>query len=656
MLAVLQQLVIPDPWQSEAVTALRGGASVVVDAPTGSGKTLVFERLVEQGNLKAPAFYTVPTRALANDKFAEWRARGWRCGILTGDLSLDPDAPVVVATLEALLGRIGPGFRASVAVVDEYQWLADPVRGPHYEAFVMTLPAEVPLLFLSGCVANPEDAAGWLQRLGRTVRVVRHAQRPVPLEEADLQELEQRAPREVTGFWSRRIAGALREDLGPVLLFAPHRQEAARLARQLARELPPCPPVGLTDAQSRLAGPELAKLLEARVAAHHSGLDYAVRAGLIEPLAKAGQLRVVVATLGLSAGINFSLRSVVITRTRYQFEGLDRDILPHELLQMMGRAGRRGLDETGYLLVGEDTPRMADARPVRLRRAQALPWAPLLRADDGPGAAACARYAVSLFQPEPLSVGAESTRRLDPATVPCGQATDTGRARLARRVRRAFPACATCTHLAECRELDPSPTLLWHWQRLRVLDYQLHLTERGRLVREFLGPEGLAIAAAVEDPEYDPEELLFDCANLFAGDRFSRDESRWAGRLAASCRTAYRDFNIDGWLVYGVPPQYGNGASERLQGLMLGDRRRAQVADETATVGDVNRLLVEWRSLLRQLAALPEFEGAWNARRAALRDAARKWLDRLGPTRALPELPPLTPAQRTPMAHHRMTR
>ena len=107
--------------------------------------------------------------------------------------------------------------------------------------------------------------------------------------------------------------------------------------------------------QEALAGKRLTKLLRSRVAYHHSGLSYAVRAGLIEPLAKAGQLNVVVATMGLAAGINFSMRSVLITDTRYLSGNFERQVQPDELLQMFGRAGRRGLDDTGFVLFTPDS-------------------------------------------------------------------------------------------------------------------------------------------------------------------------------------------------------------------------------------------------------------------------------------------------------------
>lgn len=264
--AGLQKLVLPDRWQAAAIRALESGRDVVIDAPTGAGKTYVFERWAEQTNFARRALFTVPTRALANDKYAEWRARGWRVGIITGDITIDPGAPLIVATLEAVQSQINaptpqklpdrvchvlrdkppaspnefppinchvlrhniPARPTDLApfqllVVDEYHWLADTSRGNHYEGALLSAPPNLQLLLLSGAVANPTDVAAWLRRLGRNVEVVAHTERPVPLEEVEVDDLIAGLPRTIEGFWSRRIAGALREGLGPVLIFAPHR-------------------------------------------------------------------------------------------------------------------------------------------------------------------------------------------------------------------------------------------------------------------------------------------------------------------------------------------------------------------------------------------------------------------------------------------------
>ncbi|ACB77621.1 DEAD/DEAH box helicase [Opitutus terrae] len=675
----LQKLTLPDRWQALALAGLRAGRDVIVDAPTGAGKTYVFERWVEQSSSGKRALFTVPTRALANDKYAEWRSRGWRVGIMTGDLCVDPEAPVIVATLEAVQGSVvgaraaaqGPRSRAKdrgepfhLLVIDEYHWIADPHRGNHYEGVLLSVPPELQLLLLSGAVANPGDVAAWLNRLGRNAEVVQHRERPVQLEEVDVDDLVHGLPRVIEGYWSKRVAGALREGLGPVLVFAPHRRDAERLARQFARELPLADPLTLTPEQEQLCGPTLSKMLRARVAYHHSGLSYAQRAGLIEPLAKAGQLRAVVATLGLSAGINFSLRSVLITASSYRHEQLDHEIAPHELLQMIGRAGRRGLDEAGFVLVSSGTPRMRRAEPLRLKRANALPWAFFLRQLRAGRDAAelAATEAARFFAEGRIALGADHTARLPLARLPCGELTDTGRARVVRRERNPFAGCNTCSLRSACLALTPQPTLLWQWQRTGVLDRQLRLTVRGEIVSAFLGPEGLALAAALENRRYPLDDLMFDAANLFAGERFCGTNPRWLGRLAAECTRAYRRLTIDGWLQEGLPVNYGSGASEAVRALVEQRARTREVLDavETAGRGDLDRLLTEWRSLLRQAAAAGPLEGdgapmtgrdQFIAERwEEFRLMARSWLDQ---TRheALPELPPLTPDQRRPVNH-----
>ena len=680
--AGLQKLMLPDRWQGLALTALRNGNDVVVDAPTGAGKTYIFERWAEQTNFARRALFTVPTRALANDKFAEWRARDWNVGIMTGDLCVNPEAPIVVATLEAVQGQImtAAGLRRNrdanrrtreidekpfqLLVVDEYHWLADPHRGNHYEGVLLSAPPELQLLLLSGAVANPHDVADWLRRLGRNAEVVQHRERPVQLEEVDVDDLVHGLPRCIEGFWAKRVAGALREGLGPVLVFAPHRADAERLARQFARELPLAEPLTLTPEQEQLCGPQLAKLLARRVAYHHSGLSYAQRAGIIEPLAKAGQLRAVVATLGLSAGINFSLRSVLITAGSYRHDHLEREIAPHDLLQMIGRAGRRGLDDMGYVLVSTSTPRMRRAEPLRLKRATPLPWALFLhqlRAGRDPMEMA-ATEGTRFFNDEPIFLGTEQTAQLDRKTLPCAELTDTGRARLVRRERNPFPGCRDCRYRTDCLGLSPTPTLLWQWQRTGVLDRALQLTVRGEIVSCFLGPEGLALAAALEDRRYPLDDLLFDAANLFAGDRFSGTNPRRIGRLADACTRAYRRLTIDGWLHEGIPTQYGSGASESVRALVAeGARARDVMAEvETAGRGDIDRLLTEWRSLLRQIAGAGPLVGdgapmtgrdhfiaeRWDE----LRTLARHWLNE-SRTDSLPDLPPLTADQRRVINH-----
>jgi replicative superfamily II helicase len=266
----LNQVAVPDLWQQQAVAALREGKDVVVQAPTGAGKTLIFELWSNQGKNRGQAIYTVPTRALANDKLAEWRARGWDVGIATGDLAENLNAPVVVATLETQKDRLIQGDGPALLVVDEYQMLSDPDRGLNYELAIALAPLETQLLLLSGSVANPQDLVKWFQRLGRKAVLIRHEQRPVPLEEIYANNLNFHLPSEIKGYWPRLVAKSLAEDLGPVLVFSPRRQAAEQLAADLARQLPIVNPLQLSTEQKLVVGEHLAKLLKTRVASGSS--------------------------------------------------------------------------------------------------------------------------------------------------------------------------------------------------------------------------------------------------------------------------------------------------------------------------------------------------------------------------------------------------
>src|SRR5205085_937398 len=235
----------------------------------------------------------------------------------------------------------------------------------------------------------------------------------------------------------RMIGKALRAELAPVLVFAPRRNASEEMAQSIASAMSLREPLALSAEQEALAGRKLARLLRSRVAYHHSCLSYAVRAGLIEPLAKAGQLNVVVATMGLAAGINFSMRSVLITDTRYKAGNFERHVEADELLQMFGRAGRRGLDDVGYVLMLPDIPRLGDARPRQLKRATQVDWPSLISvmggaADRGEQPfAAAVELSRSLFSAQSVPIGAEHS--LSTGEKPCRRWVDAERARFVRR-------------------------------------------------------------------------------------------------------------------------------------------------------------------------------------------------------------------------------
>jgi superfamily II DNA/RNA helicase len=818
----LQHVAVPDLWQQQAVAALREGKDVVVHAPTGAGKTLIFELWSNQGKNRGQAIYTVPTRALANDKLAEWRARGWDVGIATGDLSENLNAPVIVATLETQKNRLIQGDGPTLLVVDEYQMIGDPDRGLNYEIALALAPPTTQLLLLSGSVANPQDLVKWMARLGRKGVLIRHDIRPVPLEEVHSNQISVHVPNNIRGYWPRLVAKALSDDLGPILIFAPRRQAVETMAAELARNLPTPNPLQLSFEQKQVVGDNLARLLKSRIAYHHSGLSYAARAGVIEPLAKAGQLRVVVATMGLAAGINFSLRSVTLAADSYRRDAVEVPLRPDEILQMFGRAGRRGLDETGFVIVSANELRLLDARPAHLARGGQVDWSALLglmtaAAQQGRDPFAEAVHIQQrLFTTKPVILGVEES--LKHPNVPCGLRTDSERARHVRKrvreminshgvwetmptfidkplgeifyrpkrandaaddsvempplrpllmeasalekigsgqfaileerpegkiygrsitvadrlqndklaiskyVRRMIewngreasmelwetkmvplvekkmaaqgfpivrfktlehkivaevslaqqtirvpvdshgvalwhpkekdvlpPDCAQCALVPVCRELPTNTGVALLWKRLKLTDDNGVPTLRGRLVSFFPQGDGLAIAASLEDPGYPISDFIYDLANLDAGFRFTGDENRWAGRMAMACQNQYGLQSIPGYLENGVPPKYGTGAEKVVAAIHKNPQDKHRWVTELRGAGDIDRVIIEWRSLLRQISRAPALE--WD-RWLELQRVASEMLDETESPTAT-DLPPLEYFQ-TKRVDHRL--
>ncbi len=830
-------LVVPDLWQQEAVRALRAGRDVVVQAPTGSGKTYIFELLYPTH--KGQAIFTVPTRALANDKLAEWRARGWDVGIATGDLALNLDARVIVATLETQRARFLRREGPKLLVVDEYQMIGDPVRGVHYELALALAPPQTQLLLLSGSVGNPQDIVGWLRRIGRDAVLISHQERPVPLEEVDLRNLSDSQFVQSKAFWPRMIGRALRADLAPVLVFAPRRNASEEMAQAIASAMTIRDPLPLSPAQEALAGKRLAKLLRSRVAYHHSGLSYAVRAGLIEPLAKAGQLNVVVATMGLAAGINFSMRSVLVTGTAYKAGNFERHVQPDELLQMFGRAGRRGLDDTGFVLIVPDIPRLGDARPRQLKRATQVDWPSLVSVmrrgsdvvagdNNAPGYNDVPSYNVpfhaavqlshSLFSVQKVPLGVEHS--LAVGARPCGLWVDAERARFVRRpvieilnsaqewepktapvdvslgqllvrendrwiralclprmldgrgfgnlcklrakgiygreiplatvtadqqftpvkwfrkilrerlspvaavydcsnpdsshanhgghrpllqmqvsraeleehAHAAVPAatggggidemvtrghtisarldfsavqvsavvdshgqaletppereavplvCRGCDQLERDRAVQITASPAYAWRRLRLVEEDGTPTRRGVVFSFFQAGEGLAVAAALEDETYPINDLVFDLANIRGGPRFAGEDAPMGGRLGILCQRVYDRADYPDYLEMGTPVHYGSGASEVIREVIANPGMRYRLTTDALRSGDIERALMEWRSLLRHIVHAPDL--GW-ARWRELKAAARHFVE-MTTSPALLDFPPLLAAQ-----------
>ncbi|UMB71727.1 DEAD/DEAH box helicase [Mycobacterium paraterrae] len=177
-----------DPFQRRACVALEGGHGVLVCAPTGAGKTIVGEFAVHLALASGgKCFYTTPIKALSNQKHSDFVARYGKeqIGLLTGDVSVNAEAPVVVMTTEVLRNMLyadSPALRGlSYVVMDEVHFLADRMRGAVWEEVILHLPEDVRLVSLSATVSNAEEFGGWIQTVRGDTTVVVDDHRPVPL-------------------------------------------------------------------------------------------------------------------------------------------------------------------------------------------------------------------------------------------------------------------------------------------------------------------------------------------------------------------------------------------------------------------------------------------------------------------------------------------
>ncbi len=177
-----------DDFQRRACAALERGHGVLVCAPTGAGKTVVGEFAVHLALASGgKCFYTTPLKALSNQKHTDLTERygRHRIGLLTGDMSVNGDAPVVVMTTEVLRNMLyadSPALQGlSYVVMDEVHFLADRMRGPVWEEVILHLPDEVRVVSLSATVSNAEEFGGWIQAVRGDTTVVVDEHRPVPL-------------------------------------------------------------------------------------------------------------------------------------------------------------------------------------------------------------------------------------------------------------------------------------------------------------------------------------------------------------------------------------------------------------------------------------------------------------------------------------------
>lgn len=361
---------VPARFQREALAAV-AHEDVLVVAPTGSGKTWIAEEaiaaLLARGET---AWYTTPLKALSNQKFLQFQRRfgEGRVGLLTGERRINARAPLIVGTTEILRNILYGGADIGLIVLDEAHYLGDEERGTAWEEVLLLAAPTTRLLMLSASISNAAELAGWLGRVrGAPPRIVREDERPVPLRLLLADAAGRLLPPTLAGRTrpGQRRPGWLRDllrqleaaNLLPAILFFPSRRQCDEAARELA----PLRLAGAEDRARALARWEAAyptllghrfrhTLIQSGVAPHHAGHLMGWRLAVEDLLAR-GLVRAVAATTTLASGLDVPARTVVLsTLVRNSPQG-PVPLSVTEFQQMAGRAGRRGRDLIGVVVI-----------------------------------------------------------------------------------------------------------------------------------------------------------------------------------------------------------------------------------------------------------------------------------------------------------------
>lgn len=386
-----------DDFQKEACETIDRGESVVVCAPTGAGKTVIAQhaihRALEQG---CRIFYTTPLKALSNQKFYDFGEKYGhdKVGLLTGDTSINRNAQIVIMTTEVFRNMLyGTNFGAvadnlkdvKYIVLDEVHYMNDEQRGTVWEESIIYCPTNIQIIALSATVANCDELTNWINTVHSKTTLVNTDFRPVPLRfyyfdssqpfkllplltpEGKLnKKIRPERPQWAKGKDKRKktyvkqiIRNLADQDMLPAIYFTFSRKKCDE-------QMEKCSGLGLnTRAEQEkikafieefiadnphLYGNKHIEYLIQGVASHHAGLLPAWK-NLVEKLFQQGLIKVVFATETLAAGINMPARSTVISATSKRTDAGHRMLTANEFLQMSGRAGRRGMDEVGYVTI-----------------------------------------------------------------------------------------------------------------------------------------------------------------------------------------------------------------------------------------------------------------------------------------------------------------
>jgi hypothetical protein len=234
--------------------------------------------------------------------------------------------------------------------------------------------------------------------------------------------------------------------------------------------------------------------------------------------------------------------------------------------------------------------------------------------------------------------------RLDYTNVPVNAHIDSaGNALIDPPERENLPdVCRTCDQLEHDKTVAIVNSPTYAWRHLGLIEPGGAPTQRGMIFSFFHGGEGLAVAVALEDETYPIDELVFDLANIRAGPRFAGEDSPMGGRLGILCQRVYWRADYPGYLTMGVPVQYGAGASEVVRALVADPRSKHKLTNELLRHGDIERALVEWRSLLRHIVLAPAYPFS---RWTELKAAAEQLVDKTASPTSAVDLATLVPLQ-----------
>ena len=385
-----------DDFQKEACKFIDDGKSVVVCAPTGAGKTVIAQHAIHKAlEENKRIFYTTPLKALSNQKYYDFGEKygSEKVGLLTGDTSINRNAQIVVMTTEVFRNMLyGTNFGAVAdnlkdvryVVLDEVHYMNDEQRGTVWEESIIYCPTNVQIIALSATVANADELTDWINTVHSKTELVDTDFRPVPLR---FYYFDSSQPSKLLPLLTP--SGQLNKKIRPEKrLFGKKLQNKRSFVKDIVRNLQEndmLPAIYFTfsrkkcdEQMEKCASLELVTkgeqaqikqfvdeyiaenphlynnkhldYLYCGVASHHAGLLPAWK-NLVEKLFQKGLIKVVFATETLAAGINMPARSTVISSTSKRTDSGHRMLTASEFLQMSGRAGRRGMDEVGYVVI-----------------------------------------------------------------------------------------------------------------------------------------------------------------------------------------------------------------------------------------------------------------------------------------------------------------